>query len=84
VLADKVYSSRDQFRLSDLVPGLDPAADEVLLSRQALHAYRLRFRHPKRDKWLEATAPLPAEFERTLAALRQYRSPKVSVAARRR
>jgi len=76
VLADKVYSGRDEFRLSDLVIGLDPAAAEVLLSRQALHAYRLRFRHPKTDAWLETTAPLPPEFERTLAALRQHRSPK--------
>ena len=33
--------------LSDLVPDLDPAADEVLLPRQALHASRLRFHHPR-------------------------------------
>jgi 23S rRNA pseudouridine1911/1915/1917 synthase len=76
VLADKAYSGRAQFRLSDLVPGIDPAADEVLLSRQALHAHRLRFRHPKTGVWLETVAPLPPEFERTLAALRQFRSPR--------
>jgi 23S rRNA pseudouridine1911/1915/1917 synthase len=35
VLADKTYSGRDQFRLSDLVPGLDSAGDEVLMPRQA-------------------------------------------------
>src|SRR5207248_1914283 len=73
VLADKVYSGRDQLRLSDLVAGLDPAADEVVLSRQALHAHRLRFQHPRTGVWLEVVAPLPAEFERTLAALRRYR-----------
>ncbi len=73
VLADKVYSGRDQLRLSDLVPGLDPAADEVVLSRQALHAHRLRFQHPRTEVWLEVVAPLPAELERTLAALRQSR-----------
>jgi len=84
VLADKVYSGRDLFRMSDLVPGLDPDADEILLSRQALHACRLRFRHPKTDTWLEVTAPLPVEFERTLAALRQHRSPKVVGGAGRR
>jgi 23S rRNA pseudouridine1911/1915/1917 synthase len=73
VLADKVYSGRDQLRLSDLVPGLAPEKDEVLLSRQALHAHRLRFQHPRTGEWLEGVAPLPAEFERMLAALRTHR-----------
>jgi 23S rRNA pseudouridine1911/1915/1917 synthase len=48
--------------------------DELLLSRQALHAYRLRLRHPRRGTILELEAPLPAEFQKTLVALRQYRS----------
>jgi 23S rRNA pseudouridine1911/1915/1917 synthase len=73
VLADKVYSGRDAFRLSDLVHGLDPATDELLLSRQALHAARLRFMHPRLRKTIETEAPLPPEFERTLAALREHR-----------
>jgi 23S rRNA pseudouridine1911/1915/1917 synthase len=73
VLADKVYSGRDSLRLSDLDPALDPARDELLLPRQALHAFRLRFQHPRSGKIIEAEAPLPAEFERTLAALRQHR-----------
>jgi 23S rRNA pseudouridine1911/1915/1917 synthase len=73
VLADKVYGGRDKFLLSDLAAGGAAAADEVLLSRQALHAHRLRFQHPRSKEWLEVVAPLPAEFERTLAALRQFR-----------
>ena len=73
VLADKIYSGRDCLRLSDLVAGLDPAADEVLMPRQALHAARLRFRHPRLRRIIEAEAPLPPEFQRTLAALREYR-----------
>jgi 23S rRNA pseudouridine1911/1915/1917 synthase len=73
VLADKTYSGRDCLRLSDLVPDLDPAADELLLSRQALHASRIRFLHPRKKLVIEAEAPLPEEFERTLAALRKYR-----------
>ncbi len=75
VLADKVYSGRGQFRLSDLVPGLDPAADEVLMPRQALHAARLRFYHPRRREVIEVEAPLPSDFRRTLEALRRYRPP---------
>ncbi len=74
VLADKVYSGRDQLHLSDLVPGLDGEQDELLLSRQALHAYRLRLRHPRRGTILEVEAPLPPEFHKTLAALRRYRA----------
>ena len=73
VLADKTYSGRDCLRLSDLVAGLDPAADLVLMGRQALHASRLRFVHPRRRHVIEAVAPLPPDFEKTLAALRQYR-----------
>lgn len=73
VLADKTYGGRDQFRLSELTSVL-PEQDEVLLSRQALHAHRLRFLHPRKKEWMEVVAPLPVAFERTLAALRQYRS----------
>jgi 23S rRNA pseudouridine1911/1915/1917 synthase len=73
VLADKVYSGRDKLHLSDLVGGPAEQPDELLLSRQALHARRLRFRHPRRGTMLEVEAPLPAEFQRTLTALRQHR-----------
>jgi 23S rRNA pseudouridine1911/1915/1917 synthase len=73
VLADRTYGGRDCLRLSDLVPDLAPEADEVLMPRQALHASRLRFQHPQLRKFLQVEAPLPPEFERTLAALRQYR-----------
>jgi 23S rRNA pseudouridine1911/1915/1917 synthase len=73
VLADKTYSGRDCLRLSDLVSGIDQTADEVLMPRQALHAGRLRFLHPRLRQVIEAEAPLPGEFKRTLAALRQYR-----------
>ena len=73
ILADKVYSGRDRFRLSDLVPGVDEAADVELLGRQALHAHRLRLKHPRTGILLEAEAPLPEEFQRTLAALREHR-----------
>ena len=73
VLADKTYSGRDCIRLSDLVPEVDPAADELLLTRQALHASRIRFLHPRRRQVIEAEALLPEDFERTLAALRRFR-----------
>jgi 23S rRNA pseudouridine1911/1915/1917 synthase len=73
VLADKAYGGRDHLRLSDLngkVPGLD---DEVLINRQALHAFRLRFRHPRLGRWMEFEAPLPEDIVGTLEALRRFR-----------
>jgi 23S rRNA pseudouridine1911/1915/1917 synthase len=73
VLADKIYGGRDCLRLSDLEPQLPAEADEVLMPRQALHAFRLRFHHPRLRKIVEAEAPLPVEFQKTLAALRQHR-----------
>jgi 23S rRNA pseudouridine1911/1915/1917 synthase len=73
VLADKTYGGRDCLRLSDLVPDLNPQADEILMPRQALHASRLRFQHPRLSHLIEGEAPLPPEFQKTLAALRKYR-----------
>ena len=43
------------------------------LARQALHAHRLRFVHPRKREVIEATAPLPPDFVTTLAALRKWR-----------
>jgi 23S rRNA pseudouridine1911/1915/1917 synthase len=71
VLADKTYSGRDTFRLSDLLPHVE--LDEVLLPRQALHAQRLRFAHPRTKEVVAVEAPLPPEFVRTLEMLRKYR-----------
>lgn len=50
---------------------------DILIRRQALHAYRLEFRHPATGMALQFTAPLPADMENTLAALRKSSSPKI-------
>ena len=73
VVADKAYSGCDKMNLSDLVPNLDPEADVPLMTRQALHAHRIRFKHPRTGKVFEAEAPLPDEMQRTLEALRLHR-----------
>jgi 23S rRNA pseudouridine1911/1915/1917 synthase len=73
VLADRLYGGRDTFRLSDVIPGTPHGADELLLARQALHAFRLRFKHPRKGTWLEVEAPLPADMRRTLEVLREKR-----------
>lgn len=49
-----------------LYGGYNPA----LLDRQALHAYKLAFRHPVTGKPLEIEAPLPEDMEKLLARIR--------------
>ncbi|MBI2502894.1 MAG: RluA family pseudouridine synthase [Candidatus Latescibacteria bacterium] len=71
VFGDPVYGGRAPIR------GLQPAqrllAGELLklIARQALHARSLRFAHPRSGEWLEFSAPLPADMEALLAAVRQ-------------
>ena len=40
--------------------------DERFITRQPLHSWRLRFRHPLSGKLLELTAPLPEDMRRLL------------------
>jgi 23S rRNA pseudouridine1911/1915/1917 synthase len=49
-------------------------ADITLISRQALHAYRLEVRHPVTDKPLVFEAAMPEDIARTLEALRRHRA----------
>lgn len=74
VLADKHYSGRDRFLLSDVVPGTPKEADEILIGRQALHAFRLRFQHPRTNDWIEVEAPLAPDIRRALDMLRHHRA----------
>jgi 23S rRNA pseudouridine1911/1915/1917 synthase len=80
IVADKLYSGRDRLTLGDVI-GPDRLrlfspedAETVLIDRQALHAHRLRFRHPITEQEIDLTAPIPADMERTLAALRTHRA----------
>ena len=73
VLADKTYGGRDHLYLSDVTGKLPGEDDELLLNRQALHAYRLRFQHPRLGRWMEFEAPFPPDMQRTLEALREWR-----------
>ena len=43
----------------------------VKLTGQALHAWKLRLQHPVTQDWIEAIAPLPAEFIKLLEVLRR-------------
>lgn len=73
VIADKLYGGRDRLRRVDVEPGLPTDCDEVLIGRQALHAFRLRFKHPRLGRWIEAEAPLAPDIRRALEAIRTHR-----------
>jgi 23S rRNA pseudouridine1911/1915/1917 synthase len=74
ILADKAYSHQSQVSLSHLAPKLaNSVEDEILLTRQALHAHKLRFMHPVHGNWVEVVAPLPEEMLRTREMLQKYR-----------
>ena len=46
------------------------------LHRQFLHAYRLKFQHPRTHEWMEFTAPLPKDLQQVLEALRKGIPPR--------
>lgn len=62
LLADQTYGAK---------PGKGRVAEAtVALGRQALHAWKLSFDHPRTGKRLSFEADLPEEFERALELLR--------------
>lgn len=73
VLADKNYSGRDKIMLGDIAGPTVEGAENLLLHRQALHAYRLRFTHPRKDEVISIEAPIPSDMLRTMEALRTHR-----------
>jgi 23S rRNA pseudouridine1911/1915/1917 synthase len=81
VLCDKAYGGRARLTRGELrragtgrASGTQAEDEVVLLDRQALHAHRLRLAHPETGEPLEFVAPLPADLERTLAALAEFRT----------
>ncbi len=71
VLCDRHYGGRAVLTRGEI--RRDPCDTHVLLSRQALHAWRLRFTHPNTGQPIEVEAPLPQDLAIVLAELRQYR-----------
>ncbi len=48
-------------------------SDEPITSQQALHAYRIRFKHPISEAQMELEAPPPSELARLIQLLREHR-----------
>jgi 23S rRNA pseudouridine1911/1915/1917 synthase len=70
LLADATYGgTRREARLPADAPARRAAA---AVGRQALHAWRLCFPHPRTGERLRVEAPLPADLEAALAVLRGH------------
>ncbi|MGV2341849.1 MAG UNVERIFIED_CONTAM: pseudouridine synthase [Planctomycetaceae bacterium] len=76
IIADKLYVGVGELRQSDLQgEATKPAAaDQLLIARQALHAFRLTIRHPVSGEAMQFEAPWPDDFRQTMEALRAIRS----------
>jgi 23S rRNA pseudouridine1911/1915/1917 synthase len=71
VLCDRQYGGRAEITRGEI--RRDPTDTQLLLDRQALHAARLKLKHPSTGEPLEFVAPLPADMAGLLEELREYR-----------
>ena len=71
VLCDKLYGGRSSIAQKELIRG---GGDTIVLTRQALHAQRIKLAHPATGEPIEFTAPLPADLAVVLEMLRSARS----------
>ena len=81
VLCDKLYGGgRTKITELELIPSNKISQDDHslaekrLLDRHALHAHRLTITNPSTGQQIQFEAPLPADMENTLTALRRWRT----------
>jgi 23S rRNA pseudouridine1911/1915/1917 synthase len=72
VLCDRQYGGRASIERGEI--RRQPDDHHVQLSRQALHALRLKLLHPGTGEPLEVEAPLPQDIVGTLEELRAFRA----------
>jgi 23S rRNA pseudouridine1911/1915/1917 synthase len=71
IVADDMYGGRLVYpwQLADT----EPAVQQPVISRVALHAHTLEFKHPATDEMVKFEAPLPEDMQNLLDMLRKYR-----------
>lgn len=72
IVADDMYGGKLVYpwQLADA----EPAVQEPVINRVALHAFSLEFKHPTTGKMVKFEAPLPDDMQHLLDMLRKYRS----------
>ncbi len=71
IVADDMYGGKLIYRWQ--LADTEPTVQEPILSRVALHAFSLEFKHPATEKTVKFEAPLPQDMQNLLDALREYR-----------
>jgi 23S rRNA pseudouridine1911/1915/1917 synthase len=71
IVADDMYGGKlvYQWQLKDV----EPATEDPIIDRVALHAHSLAFKHPKTSETVKFEAPLPDDMQNLLDLLRKYR-----------
>ncbi len=71
IVADDMYGGKLVYpwQLKDA----ESTDEEPIISRPALHAYTLEFKHPTTEKMVKFEAPLPEDMQNMLDMLRKYR-----------
>ncbi len=71
VAADALYGGGEAVTMEEVAGRSGRGVTEPLISRQALHARRIRFAHPISGKEMDLRAEPPEDFQRLLKALRE-------------
>jgi len=71
IVADDMYGGKLVYpwQLADT----EPAVQEPVINRVALHAWTLEFKHPTTEEMMKFQAPLPDDMQNLLDSLRKYR-----------
>ena len=71
IVADDMYGGKLVYpwQLKDA----EPAVEEPIIDRPALHAHWLEFKHPTTEKLVKFEAPLPEDIQNLLDMLRKHR-----------
>ncbi len=67
IVGDKMYGGGPIYRSQ--LEGRPHEAEGPLITRQALHAHTIEFRHPRTKEPMKLEAPLPSDFTETLKEL---------------
>ena len=71
VVADDMYGGKPVYPWQ--LKNADPAPEDPIISRCALHAWTIAFTHPSTKKIVRFEAPLPDDMQNLLDMLRKYR-----------
>ncbi len=69
VAGDALYGGGDRVTLSEIRLGRRNEDEAAIITRQALHARRIRFRHPVTDEEMAIAAPIPPDLAALIEAL---------------